>query len=334
MASRPRPDAPEETINRILERLDRLENAAPLASTSVHNGQTRFVGDEALKVEGSALVTGLLVVDGTGRVVGTLELQGDQVVQAGGQITVDGPVPIRLKQTNQWGSNQAAIMVGDDNGLYGFEGEGGQTALALVSGSTMLALTAEGIELSLLPAASGSGLRYLVVDPAGRLMRAPSGGPYDPENPDPDDPPGDNPEGYIWPANPATYGISDDFGEHVARGSAEPGVDVMTPVGAAVYAPGPGSVVDVHSSSSGATGRYVTIVTSGGDWFRFLHLSQTLVNIGDTVTQGQLVARSGASGFGSDYGYSPHLHITFKQGYTGTGLSLPTNDFQAYMAAA
>lgn len=311
--------------------VERLKAANPLESASVTKGRVRFIGG-TLRVDsgGRVEIVGTLVVDGETDITGETTLSGDLTVDSEGSINVAGPVPIRLGQANIGGGTQAAVTFGAGNGLYGFV-DGTNTAIALMAGGTSLAMSDEGISLSALPAASGAGLRYLVVSPAGRLMAGASGGPYDPENPDPDDPPGDNPDGYIWPAS-LSYGISDDYAEHVARGSAEPGVDLMTPVGAAVYAPGPGTIVDVETGVASPMGRYVTLVTSAGDWFRFLHLSQTLVTVGQAVAQGALIARSGRSGLGSETGYASHLHITFKQGYTGTGLSLPTNDFQAYMA--
>src|SRR5690606_32886406 len=92
-----------------------------------------------------------------------------------------------------------------------------------------------------------------------------------------DTPPNPYPGGYVWPADPALYGISDNFAAHVARGSAEPGTDVMTPVGSAVYAPADGEVVAVNTSPSGATGRLIVFRASNGAWFRLLHLSSVLV---------------------------------------------------------
>ncbi|MBO3663740.1 hypothetical protein [Microbacterium stercoris] len=76
MVSRPRPDRPEDAIWRILERLDRLETAANLRSASVHDGQTRFVGNESILVQGSGKVEGWWIVTGTQRVTGRLEGSG------------------------------------------------------------------------------------------------------------------------------------------------------------------------------------------------------------------------------------------------------------------
>jgi hypothetical protein len=88
MVSRLRPDAPERQIVRLLTRHDRTENAAPLKSTSVTNGRTRFIGNESLIVIGSQKVEGWLVVTGTERVTGLLEILGTLSVQ--GDMTLDG----------------------------------------------------------------------------------------------------------------------------------------------------------------------------------------------------------------------------------------------------
>lgn len=98
MVSRPRPDRPEDAIWRILERLDRLEAASPLRNSSVHDGRTRFVGENSLVVEGSALVDGLLSILGRIRVHGLgilevlslIDLLGSMRVRGGGSITVEG----------------------------------------------------------------------------------------------------------------------------------------------------------------------------------------------------------------------------------------------------
>ena len=80
------------------------------------------------------------------------------------------------------------------------------------------------------------------------------------------------------------------------------GVDVAAPVGAGVYAPADGKVTLAHPDMyySGGT----VIVDHGyGISSSFLHLSEVLVEVGDTVKQGDLIARVGAGGVSS----GPHL---------------------------
>jgi pyruvate/2-oxoglutarate dehydrogenase complex dihydrolipoamide acyltransferase (E2) component len=64
------------------------------------------------------------------------------------------------------------------------------------------------------------------------------------------------------------------------------------------------------------------------DWnVDYLHLSRIDVAVGQTVEQGQVIGLSGASGKGSERGYGPHLHFSFRSGgspASGTG----NQDFQ------
>lgn len=65
----------------------RQERGTPLRSTSVSDGQTRFIGTVSILVEGSGVVTGLWDVDGELRVGGMLN--GD------GTFTWTGPVNLQ-----------------------------------------------------------------------------------------------------------------------------------------------------------------------------------------------------------------------------------------------
>jgi pyruvate/2-oxoglutarate dehydrogenase complex dihydrolipoamide acyltransferase (E2) component len=46
----------------------------------------------------------------------------------------------------------------------------------------------------------------------------------------------------------------------------------------------------------------------------YLHLSRVDVSPGQAVKQGQVIGLSGASGKGSERGYGPHLHLSFRMG--------------------
>ena len=46
----------------------------------------------------------------------------------------------------------------------------------------------------------------------------------------------------------------------------------------------------------------------------YLHLSRIDVQVGQIVQQGQVIGLSGASGKGSERGYGPHLHFSFRSG--------------------
>lgn len=97
--------------------------------------------------------------------------------------------------------------------------------------------------------------------------------------------------------------------------SVNPGSDYAPlSIGHDVWAVADGVVTDSDNSNAGSGGRTVHIdhpaLGTGSD---YLHLSDaTIVSAGQTVTQGQVIAKSGASGFGSDNGYGAHLHISYR----------------------
>jgi len=114
--------------------------------------------------------------------------------------------------------------------------------------------------------------------------------------------------GYITPAD---VGISDDRAAHIARGSKEPGTDYITAYGTDLRAPGAGRVIGVDHSNDGAEGRRLTFLMDNGEVIDWIHLSSISVGVGARVIPGQTgIARSGASGFGSDWYYGAHLHVT------------------------
>lgn len=118
--------------------------------------------------------------------------------------------------------------------------------------------------------------------------------------------------GYQRPS--ATTAISDSYEGHRNRPkpSTEPGTDYPCAYGSAIFAPDDGVVVDVKTSNTGATGRYVAIRLDSGKVrrTRSLHLSRVLVAVGQRVKRGQEVARSGASANGHDWGVGAHVHQT------------------------
>jgi murein DD-endopeptidase MepM/ murein hydrolase activator NlpD len=139
--------------------------------------------------------------------------------------------------------------------------------------------------------------------------------------------------GYLRPTT--TTDISCSWGCHRNRkpSSTEPGTDYACAYGSALFAPEDGVIVDVKSTTSGATGRYVTIDMADGWRIRLLHLSRVLVRVGQRVSRGQEIAKSGASGFGKDWGYGAHVHVTLwnRHGYVfGSNATL---DFVRFLGA-
>jgi murein DD-endopeptidase MepM/ murein hydrolase activator NlpD len=126
---------------------------------------------------------------------------------------------------------------------------------------------------------------------------------------------------YLRPVNPT--GIC-TWRTHTRRvpPSQEAGVDYYCPIGTPIRAAANGRVVSVAGGITTATGRFITIDLDDGRRVRYLHLSQWLVKTGDRVFRGQIIALSGASGYGSEFfgGSSlatvpantggPHVHTT------------------------
>lgn len=139
--------------------------------------------------------------------------------------------------------------------------------------------------------------------------------------------------GYQIPCNSP---ISSSWGGHKGRKppSTEPGTDYACGYGTNVMCAENGRVVDQKSSTSGGTGRYVTVDLDDGRRVRYLHLSRILVSNGQRVGRGQVIAKSGASGFGKEDGYGAHVHVTLWAGHYYKFGSAATIDFQKYVGGA
>lgn len=115
--------------------------------------------------------------------------------------------------------------------------------------------------------------------------------------------------------------------------SVNPGSDYAPlPIGSDVWAVADGVVTDTTPTNTGSGGRMVHIDhTALGTGSDYLHLSQILVSEGQNVKQGDLIAKSGASGFGSDNGYGAHLHISYRTVLGHAYTSFNSIDFDAYI---
>jgi murein DD-endopeptidase MepM/ murein hydrolase activator NlpD len=135
----------------------------------------------------------------------------------------------------------------------------------------------------------------------------------------------------IYPTN--TTNVSDSFADHVARGSVNPGTDYTASYGSPVWAVADGTITDVTNTYSGSGGRMIhidhTALTTGSD---YLHLSDTLgAVVGTAVHQGDLIAYSGASGYGSLTYYGAHLHISYRKILGYPYQDMDNIDFDAYI---
>lgn len=97
-----------------------------------------------------------------------------------------------------------------------------------------------------------------------------------------------------------TYGESrDPFTGHKVL---HRGVDMATRMGAEVASTTPGEVVEARFN--GSEGNVVGIENASGYTIRFTHLDEILVEKGERVEKGTIVARVGSSGRST----APHLH--------------------------
>jgi murein DD-endopeptidase MepM/ murein hydrolase activator NlpD len=112
--------------------------------------------------------------------------------------------------------------------------------------------------------------------------------------------------GFTLPVTGATVGT----GYHVAgsmwSSGYHTGVDFVVPTGTSLKAVGAGTVVS--AGWGGAYGNQVVIKLDDGYYAQYAHLSQLSVSAGQTVTAGQQVGLSGATGNVT----GPHLHFEIR----------------------
>ncbi|MEU2778912.1 LysM peptidoglycan-binding domain-containing M23 family metallopeptidase [Streptomyces sp. NPDC007162] len=114
--------------------------------------------------------------------------------------------------------------------------------------------------------------------------------------------------GFTLPVSGATVGT----GYHVAgsmwSSGYHTGVDFVVPTGTPVKAVGAGTVVT--AGWGGAYGNQVVIRLADGYYAQYGHLSALSVSVGQTVTAGQQIGLSGATGNVT----GPHLHFEIRTG--------------------
>jgi murein DD-endopeptidase MepM/ murein hydrolase activator NlpD len=97
--------------------------------------------------------------------------------------------------------------------------------------------------------------------------------------------------------------VNDPFGYLASRGRMHEGVDLQASTGTPVAAAASGRVI--HSGWEGAYGYSVVIDHGGGLQTRYAHNSKLNVSVGSNVSQGQIIALSGATGDVT----GPHVHF-------------------------
>ena len=81
------------------------------------------------------------------------------------------------------------------------------------------------------------------------------------------------------------------------------GIDIACDTGASIVAASAGTVI--VSTYNVGEGNYVCIDHGGGVVTVYMHNSQLLVSVGETVTAGQTIALAGSTG----YSTGPHCHF-------------------------
>lgn len=116
--------------------------------------------------------------------------------------------------------------------------------------------------------------------------------------------------GYAWPCNGIRW-ITSKFGGRNSPGGIgstnHKGVDIGTPMGTPVLAAKAGKVT--WASWNGGYGNCVIISHGKGNSTLYGHLSSYNVKVGDSVSQGQVIAYSGSTGNST----GPHLHFGIKE---------------------
>lgn len=104
---------------------------------------------------------------------------------------------------------------------------------------------------------------------------------------------------YLWPTTSKT--ITSYFGSR--SGEFHRGIDIGVRLNSNVYAAAAGTVITSTYNSS--YGYYIKIKHSNGAITLYAHNNKLLVNVGDKVTKGQIISKSGSTGNST----GPHLHF-------------------------
>lgn len=111
---------------------------------------------------------------------------------------------------------------------------------------------------------------------------------------------------FIWPC-PASGRITSNFGDRESptegASSDHQGIDIGAATGTNILAAAAGEVT--ISTYSYSAGNYIMINHGGGVYTVYMHCSQLLAGAGDLVSQGQVIAKVGSTG----YSTGSHLHF-------------------------
>nr|WSY50070.1 M23 family metallopeptidase [Streptomyces sp. NBC_00886] len=112
--------------------------------------------------------------------------------------------------------------------------------------------------------------------------------------------------GYALPVTGATIGTGYRVAGSMWSSGYHTGVDFVVPTGTTIKAIAAGTVVS--AAYDGAYGNEVVIRHADGKYSQYAHMSQLSVSAGQTVTEGQRIGLSGATGNVT----GPHLHFEIR----------------------
>ncbi len=104
------------------------------------------------------------------------------------------------------------------------------------------------------------------------------------------------------PASDITSRFGNRLDPFLGRLALHAGIDFRAPTGTRILATAPGTVIT--AGKTGGYGNMVEIDHGNGITTRYAHLSTILVNVGDKISTGEAIARSGSTGRST----GPHLH--------------------------
>lgn len=110
-------------------------------------------------------------------------------------------------------------------------------------------------------------------------------------------------DGYIWPAEGV---FTSGYGRRWGR--MHEGIDIAAPIGTPIVASAPGEVI-VAGWNKGGYGKWVKLKHPDGSITLYAHNSKVLVHKGQTVNQGEPIAKMGNSGRST----GPHLHFEIQR---------------------
>ena len=119
-----------------------------------------------------------------------------------------------------------------------------------------------------------------------------------------------------WPC-PSCKSISSKYGPRnisvPGASKNHKGIDIPCPSGTAVVAAAAGKVVIVKDGYNYGRGKYMVVDHGGGLGTLYQHLSGFVKKVGDSVSNGETIAKSGSTGVGG-----AHLHFEVHENFSGT----------------